>query len=85
MSFVYSDEAVRSPVTRVGADAHVLFKEALRRVREADRRSVCIRSVLYYSMGYSCQEVSEILGVPIGTAKRRISQGRKMLGDVLGR
>lgn len=36
-------------------------------------------TVLYYINGYSQRDVSEILGVPLGTVKRRLHDSRKLL------
>lgn len=34
---------------------------------------------MYYASGYSYDEISEILNIPVGTVRSRISSGRKML------
>ena len=54
-------------------------------VRRASKRSVCIRPVVMYAIGYSYKEISEILGIPIGTVQRRIHEGRKILKRELER
>ena len=38
-----------------------------------------ITVVLYYVEGYSVREISEILKIPCGTVKSRLSKGRNML------
>ncbi|EFG13756.1 conserved hypothetical protein [Bacteroides xylanisolvens SD CC 1b] len=34
---------------------------------------------MYYASGYSYDEISEILNIPVGTVRSRISSGRKQL------
>ena len=34
---------------------------------------------MYYAEGYSYEEISEILNIPVGTVRSRISSGRKFL------
>lgn len=39
---------------------------------------------LHYIEGYSVRECARLLGVPEGTVKWRLSQGRKLLRDAIG-
>lgn len=48
-------------------------------IRKYARRSCCVESVLLYAKGYNYDEISHILGIPIGTVRSRISTGRKLL------
>lgn len=52
-------------------------------IRECNRKSCCIASVLLYAKGYSYDEISVIEKIPVGTVRSRIAAGRKMLSDVL--
>lgn len=52
-------------------------------IRKYARQSCCIESVLLYAKGYNYEEISRILGIPIGTVRSRISTGRKLLKDAL--
>jgi RNA polymerase sigma-70 factor (ECF subfamily) len=52
-------------------------------VKECSMKSCCIESVMLYADGYSLVEIADILQIPVGTAKSRISSGRKMLRDAL--
>ena len=52
-------------------------------IRECGRKSKCIECVLLYAKGYSYDEISCMLNIPIGTVKSRISSGRKILRDNL--
>lgn len=55
----------------------------LSKVRECARKSVAIECVILYAKGYTYDEISMMLGIPIGTVMSRISNGRKMLRDAL--
>lgn len=39
--------------------------------------------ILYYEQGYSVKEISEILGIPEGTVKSRLSKARELLRERL--
>ena len=54
-------------------------------MKEASARSVCIRPVVMYALGYSYKEISDALDIPMGTVQRRIHEGRRMLRDELGK
>ncbi|ALP02619.1 ECF RNA polymerase sigma factor SigR [Clostridioides difficile] len=42
-------------------------------------KKIKIPIVLYYIEGYSVDEVKEILDIPQGTVKSRLSRGRRLL------
>lgn len=52
-------------------------------VRDCGRKSRCIECVLLYAKGYSYDEIADIVGVPTGTVKSRVSAGRKILREAL--
>jgi RNA polymerase sigma-70 factor (ECF subfamily) len=52
---------------------------ALSRLSPARR----VAATLYYINGYSCQQVSSFLGVPLGTVKRRLFEARQRLKERL--
>ena len=53
--------------------------ERLSIIQRCARKSCCIESVTYYAEGYSYDEISDILNIPVGTVRSRISFGRKIL------
>ena len=53
--------------------------EAIMRLPEKQRLAV----ELYYIEGYSVEETGKILGIPSGTVKSRLSEGRKKLKAIL--
>jgi len=62
-----------------GAEVSGLVENALARL-PVDQRS-CV--VLYHVEGLSLEEVSEAVGVPVGTVKSRLSRGRHALAEML--
>ncbi len=57
----------------------ILFDDLVSTIQRCAKKSRCIDSVMYYASGYSYNEISEILNIPVGTVRSRISSGRKML------
>lgn len=56
-----------------------LFKDTVATIRRCFRKSHRIDCVIYFVKGYSYDEISEFLNIPVGTVKSRISYGRKQL------
>ena len=46
-------------------------------------KSVSVATLMDFANGYSLAEIAEARGVPLGTAKRRIHDGREMLSKAL--
>ena len=57
----------------------VLFNDLLSVIHRCAKKSCCIDSVMYYAKGYSYDEISEILNIPVGTVRSRISSARRFL------
>jgi len=57
----------------------ILFDDLLSTIQRCTKKTRCIDSVMYYAEGYSYNEISEILHIPVGTVRSRISFGRKLL------
>lgn len=53
--------------------------DILSAIHRCARKSCCIDSVIYYAKGYSYDEISHILDIPVSTVRSRISFGRKIL------
>ncbi len=54
-----------------------LLRKALESLSDVNRETFC----LYHVNGYSIQEISQFLAVPIGTVKRRLHVSRKQLHE----
>lgn len=65
------------------SDQRASINRILSIVRDCSRKSRCIECVLLYAKGYSYDEISEIVDIPVGTVKSRVAAGRKMLRDAL--
>jgi len=46
-------------------------------------RSVCLDTLMDYAKGYSLAEIASARGLPLGTVKRRIHDGRELLAKAL--
>ncbi len=62
----------------------ILFDDLLSTIQRCAQKSRCIDSVMYYAKGYSYDEISEILHIPVGTVRSRISSGRKFILQEIG-
>lgn len=61
----------------------ILFDDLVSTIQRCAKQSRCIDSVMYYASGYSYDEISEILHIPVGTVRSRISFGRKKISQEL--
>ena len=62
----------------------ILFDDLVSTIQRCAKKSRCIDSVMYYASGYSYDEISEILNIPVGTVRSRISSGRKLILQEIG-
>lgn len=65
------------------ADQRVRVNEILGIARDLKKRSVAVGTLMEVARGYSLQEVAAARGVPLGTVKRRVHDGRKMLAKLV--
>lgn len=61
----------------------IIFNDILSLIHRCAQRSCCIESVLYCAKGYSYDEISQILNIPVSTVRSRISFGRKIIKQEL--
>lgn len=80
----YVDAGVLQQHSSCCASSLILAHEILSVIRRCSRRSCCIESVVYSAKGYSYDEISEILQIPVGTVRSRIALARTMLSRELG-
>lgn len=62
---------------------NLYFNELLSIIRSCTKKTKCMECVILYAKGYSYDEISLILNIPIGTVMSRISFGRKILKQEL--
>lgn len=64
------------------SDAAILH-EIYSIIRRCALKSCSVECVLFYAKGYSYDEISEFLHIPVGTVRSRIYFGRKLLSQAL--
>jgi RNA polymerase sigma-70 factor (ECF subfamily) len=70
----------RSPYdTTLDGEQHVMIEAALNRINPIFREAVVLRDIT----DLSYEEISEVLGVSLGTVKSRILRGREALREEL--
>lgn len=58
-------------------------EEILLIIKKCTQKTKCMESLILYAKGYSYDEISLLLNIPVGTVRSRISSGRKVLGREL--
>lgn len=65
------------------ADQMARVNEVLTVVRDLQTHSVAVATLMDFARGYSIAEIATARGVPVGTVKRRIHDGRKLLAKLV--
>lgn len=85
LPFISLDDEYVTCVCDESADQLMRLNTVWRVIAESRRRSVNIECVLLYAKGYDYEEISQMQGIPVGTVRSRISNGRRMLREELER
>lgn len=64
-------------------DQRVTLSHIISIVRRYARKTCNIDCVLMYAKGYSYEEIAHNMGIPVGTVRSRIANGRKILAKAL--
>ncbi|MCS2366446.1 RNA polymerase sigma factor [Bacteroides caccae] len=72
-------DSVSENVSSDYASNLVMFNDVVSAIHRCARKSCSIDSLMYCAQGYSYDEISELLNVPVSTIRNRISFGRKMV------
>lgn len=80
----YMDAGVLKQHSSCCSSSLTLAHEILSVIHQCSLKSRCIESVVYSAKGYSYDEISEILQIPVGTVRSRIASARTMLSRELG-
>lgn len=64
-------------------DQRVRVNDILAIVHDMEKRSVAVATLVDFAKGYSLAEIAEMQGVPLGTVKRRVHDGRRMLARLV--
>lgn len=75
----FEDEGLKPDELLVSKETQSEVQEALMEVSEKNRIVVVLRDI----KGFSYSEISDIVNIPIGTIKSRISRGRNELKSIL--
>lgn len=67
------------------SDQRAVLRSILSLIRDCARRSRCVECVILYAKGYDYSEIADLLRIPVGTVKSRISAGRAMLREAVHR
>lgn len=62
----------------------VIFHDVLSIIHRCAQKTHCIDSVIYAAKGYSYDEISDILHIPVGTVGSRIAYGRRTILQEFG-
>lgn len=81
--FVDYDDAYQVVSLRFASD-RALLREILSVIRRCAFKSCCIECVILCAKGYSYDEISRQLDIPVTTVRSRISFGRELLKRELG-
>ena len=76
--FIGYDSAIENASSDYASNL-AMFNDVVSAIRRCAQKSCCMDSLIYCAQGYSYDEISELLNVPAGTVRSRISFGRKML------
>lgn len=83
VSYVSCD-SVKEIFSHSHATDGIIVQDILDAIKRCRLKSCSIDCVIYYARGYSYDEISKKLHIPLGTVRSRISWGREMLKKELG-
>lgn len=66
------------------SDQMAIVADVMRAIDTLEKRHVCIGVVKLFTQGYKAEEIAAMLGIPIGTVRQRLCNGRKLIKAVLG-
>lgn len=82
---LFSDYEESYPYPDLDNTDQILYvNQIMETIERCKLRSKCIDCVLMYADGYNYDEIAEIVKIPVGTVKSRISAGRKIIREELG-
>lgn len=76
-------DSMRTAISEERADDNVTIDTLLAIIRMASCKSANIECVVLYAKGYSYPEIADMTGIPTGTVKSRIANGRRLLRKML--
>ena len=76
-------DSVAESTSHERASNLAMFNDVVSAIRRCAQKSCCMDSLVYRAQGYSYDEISGILDVPVSAIRSRISFGRKILSREL--
>ena len=79
------DENIENDINSSKNDVYEVDQYGIRLAIESLNEDLKLITILYYYDDYSVSEISEIVDIPVGTVKSRLSRAREFLKNKLGK
>ncbi len=79
------DESMENNLNNSRNDVYDIDQYGIRLAIESLNEDLKLITILYYCDDYSVNEISEIVDIPVGTVKSRLSRAREFLKNKLGK
>ena len=79
------DESMENNLNNSRNDVYDIDQYGIRLAIESLNEDLKLITILYYYDDYSVNEISEIVDIPVGTVKSRLSRAREFLKNKLGK
>lgn len=79
------DENIENDLKNSESDVYEIDQYGIRLAIESLNEDLKLITILYYYDDYSVNEISEIVDIPVGTVKSRLSRAREILKMKLGK
>ena len=79
------DENIENDINSSKNDVYEVDQYGIKKAVEGLNEELKLITILYYYDDYSVNEISEIVDIPIGTVKSRLSRAREILKNKLGK
>lgn len=79
------DENIENDINNSKNDVYEVDQYGIKKAVEGLNEELKLITILYYYDDYSVNEISEIVDIPVGTVKSRLSRSREFLKNKLGK
>lgn len=84
-NLIHIDENIENDIKVSQYDEYEVDKYGIKKAMEYLNENLKLITILYYYDNYSIKEISQIMDIPEGTVKSRLSKARKILKQKLGK